>query len=213
MSKIVSFAIPCYNSAGYMDHCVQSILDGADGAEDIEIIIVDDGSQKDETPEKADAWARKLPGIVKAVHQENGGHGTAVLTGLANAEGTFFKVVDSDDWVDADALRALLDKMRETEVACAGVDLFITNYVYEHTADGTQNVVSYSRVLPQNRVFGWNVIGHTGRRCCATEACPCPHTRSTWTTSTRGYRCHAASGCTIWTWTCTAISSDARTSP
>ena len=160
MSKIVSFAIPCYNSAGYMDHCVQSILDGADGAEDIEIIIVDDGSQKDETPEKADAWARKLPGIVKAVHQENGGHGTAVLTGLANAEGTFFKVVDADDWVDADALRALLDKMRETEAACAGVDLFITNYVYEHTADGTQNVVSYSRVLPQNRVFGWNVIGH-----------------------------------------------------
>ena len=40
MSKIVSFAIPCYNSAGYMDHCVQSILDGADGAEDIEIIYV-----------------------------------------------------------------------------------------------------------------------------------------------------------------------------
>ena len=52
MSKIITFAIPCYNSAAYMDHCIQSILDGADGATDIQIVIVDDGSQKDDTPAK-----------------------------------------------------------------------------------------------------------------------------------------------------------------
>ncbi len=160
MDKIITFGIPCYNSAAYMDTCIQSIIDGARGAQDIEIVIVDDGSFKDNTPEKADEWAQKYPQIIKAVHQENGGHGTAVLTGLSNATGTFFKVVDSDDWVDADALCSLLDKIRTTEAAHADVDLFITNYVYEHTTDNTRNVVDYTRVLPEGRVFGWHEIGH-----------------------------------------------------
>ena len=160
MSKIITFAIPCYNSADYMDHCVQSILDGADGADDIEIIIVDDGSFKDDTPAKADAWEEKLPGIVKAVHQENGGHGTAVLTGLSHAQGTFYKVVDSDDWLDAEALREFLKTLRESEDRGDEVDLFIANYVYEHTVDNTRNVVGYAHVLPESRVFVWSDIGH-----------------------------------------------------
>jgi glycosyltransferase involved in cell wall biosynthesis len=143
-----------------MDHCIQSILDGADGASDVEIVIVDDGSQKDNTAEKADEWQAKYPTTIKAVHQENGGHGKAVLTGLANATGTFYKVVDSDDWLDSDALAELLNKIRETEAAHAGVDLFIANYVYEHTADNTRTVVGYGHVLPEGRVFGWGEIGH-----------------------------------------------------
>ncbi len=160
MDKIITFGIPCYNSAAYMDTCIQSILDGSDGAQDIEIVIVDDGSFKDNTAAKADEWAEKYPEVIKAVHQENGGHGTAVLTGLSNATGTFYKVVDSDDWLDADALSALLQKIRETEAAHADVDLFIANYVYEHSVDNTQHVVDYTRVLPEGRVFGWHEIGH-----------------------------------------------------
>ncbi len=160
MDKIISFGIPCYNSADYMDHCIQSILDGSNYADDVEIIIVDDGSFKDDTAAKADEWQAKYPEIIKAVHQENGGHGTAVLTGLKNARGTFYKVVDSDDWLDGEALASLLEVLRETEAAHADVDLFMSNYVYEHTADNTQNVVDYKRILPQNRVFGWDEIGH-----------------------------------------------------
>lgn len=160
MNKIITFGIPCYNSAAYMDHCIQSILDGTDGASDVEIVIVDDGSFKDDTAKKADEWEAKYPGTIKAVHQENGGHGTAVLTGLANANGTFYKVVDSDDWLDAGALAAFLNRIRETEAAHAGVDLFIANYVYEHTVDNTRNVVGYGHVLPEGRVFSWDEIGH-----------------------------------------------------
>lgn len=76
--KLLSFAIPCYNSKDYMEHCIESILPGGD---DVEIIIVDDGS-KDETAAIADRYAAEYPDIVKAVHQENGGHGEAVNTGL-----------------------------------------------------------------------------------------------------------------------------------
>ena len=84
--KLLSIAIPCYNSEAYMRKCVESLLAGG---EDVEIIIVDDGS-KDKTAEIADDYAQKYPSIVKAVHQENGGHGAAVNTVIYNATGLYF---------------------------------------------------------------------------------------------------------------------------
>ncbi len=97
--KLLSVTIPSYNSQDYMEHCIESLLPGG---EDVEIIVVDDGST-DRTAEIADAYAEKYPTIVKAVHQENGGHGEAVNAGIRNATGLYFKVVDSDDWVDGEA--------------------------------------------------------------------------------------------------------------
>ena len=70
----------------------------------MEILIVDDGSTKDRTAEIADEYERKYPGICRAIHQENGGHGEAVNAGLRNAAGIYYKVVDSDDWVDEGGL-------------------------------------------------------------------------------------------------------------
>ncbi|MDO5709534.1 MAG: glycosyltransferase family A protein, partial [Coriobacteriales bacterium] len=113
MKKIISFGIPCYNSAEYMDHCVESILAGSGYADDVQVIIVDDGSTKDNTFEKAKEWEDRYPHLVKAVHQENGGHGMAVLKGLEEAEGVYYKVVDSDDWIDAESLQELLRTLRE----------------------------------------------------------------------------------------------------
>ena len=98
--KILSVAIPSYNSQDYMRKCIESLLPGGD---DIEIIIVNDGS-KDRTGEIAEEYVSRYPGIVKAVHQENGGHGEAVNTGLKNATGLYFKVVDS---VEKDAYRKI----------------------------------------------------------------------------------------------------------
>ena len=71
--KLLSIAIPCYNSQDYMENCIESLLVGG---EEVEILIVDDGSS-DRTAEIADDYARKYPTIVKAIHQENGGHGEA----------------------------------------------------------------------------------------------------------------------------------------
>lgn len=160
MSKILSFGIPCYNSAEYMDHCVESILSGSGYADDVQIIIVDDGSTKDNTYEKALDWQSRYPHLVKAVHQENGGHGMAVLAGLENADGTYYKVVDSDDWVDASALQELLTTLRGFEESDTRVDLIITNYVYEHVEDNKTRTIDYLFALPKRRVMGWKDIGH-----------------------------------------------------
>ena len=108
--KLLSVAIPCYNSESYMEHCISTLLTGG---EEVEIIIVDDGSVKDRTAEIADEYARRYPTICRAIHQENGGHGEAVNTGLKNATGIFFKVVDSDDWVNEEAFQSVLETLRQ----------------------------------------------------------------------------------------------------
>lgn len=159
-SKTITFGVPCYNSAEYMDHCISSILEGSGYASDVQICIVDDGSTKDDTPAKADEWARRYPDNIVAVHQPNGGHGIAVMSALSHADGVYFKIVDSDDWVDASALQALLAQLRTFIAQGELVDLVVTNYVYEHVIDGKQNVVDFRYALPRNKVITWSKIGH-----------------------------------------------------
>ena len=157
-TKLITYAIPCYNSAEYMDACIESIL-ACNRPDDIEIIIVDDGSTKDNTLEKAQVWESTNPGVIRAIHQENGGHGAAVMTGLENARGLYFKVVDSDDWLDNDANVAMLDKFASFDEP---IDLMLVNYVYEHTVDNTQEVMKYTRMLPVDQLFTWDDCGHFG---------------------------------------------------
>lgn len=85
--KLLTVTIPCYNSENYMEKCVDSLLAGG---EDVELLIVDDGSS-DRTAEIADNYAEKYPSIVRAIHKENGGHGSAVNTGMEMQPGCFLK--------------------------------------------------------------------------------------------------------------------------
>ena len=98
---------------------------------DPEILIVDDGSTKDNTAEIADEYERNYPGICRAIHQENGGHGEAVNAGLRNATGVYYKVVDSDDWVNEEAYMEVLDTLRKFVHDNVTLDMLITNFVYE----------------------------------------------------------------------------------
>ena len=155
MDKLITFAVPCYNSAAYMDHCVETLLSAGEQAE---IILVDDGSTKDDTPAKCDEWAAKHPDIIRAIHQENGGHGEGVNQGIRNARGLYYKVVDSDDWLDTDALGKVMAKLREFAAMPAPVDLLIANYVYEHVEDNTQKVMGYKNVFPSDQIITWDSI-------------------------------------------------------
>lgn len=159
--KLLSIAIPCYNSQDYMAHCIESLLPGG---EDVEILIVNDGS-KDDTAKIADEYAAKYPTIVKAIHKENGGHGSAVNTGIENATGIYFKVVDSDDWVKEDAYLAILEKLRELTGGVDTLDLLISNFVYEKEGERRKKVMRYKHVLPEYRMFGWKDVGrfHVGQ--------------------------------------------------
>ena len=125
--KYISFAIPCYNSQDYMSRAVDSVLEGG---EDVEVLIVNDGS-KDDTLKIARSYEEKYPTIVKVIDKENGGHGDAVNAGLRSASGKYFKVVDSDDWIDSEALKKVLETLHKFEEEDRKVDMIISNYVYE----------------------------------------------------------------------------------
>lgn len=154
--KYISFAIPCYNSQDYMARAIESILPGG---EEVEIIIVNDGS-KDQTSAIAHEYMNKYPDIIKVVDKENGGHGDAVNAGLDNAQGKYFKVVDSDDWVDEEALQKILKLLRDLEEDHEQIDMLVSNYVYEKVDVNRKKCIHYRNVLPQDEIFRWDSIGH-----------------------------------------------------
>ena len=147
--KLLTVTVPCYNSQDYMRHCIESLLPGG---ERVAILIIDDGSTAD-TGRIADEHAEKYPTIVRVIHQENGGHGEGINQGLRHAAGTYFKVVDSDDWL-SDDFPAFLDLLEQCE-ARGGVDLAVTNYYYVHSDGIGDRSINYSSVLPEGRVFTW----------------------------------------------------------
>ncbi|MGN0747912.1 MAG: glycosyltransferase family 2 protein [Aristaeellaceae bacterium] len=147
--KLLSVAIPCYNSQDYMEKAVESLLPGG---EEVEILLVDDGST-DRTAQIADRYAQRYPGIVRAIHQPNGGHGDAVMTGLKNATGLYFKVVDSDDWVDAQAYPRVLETLRA--FVQEPLDMLVSNYIYDKAGVRHRHTVRYHHALPRGRVFTW----------------------------------------------------------
>lgn len=155
--KLLSIAIPCYNSEPYMRKCIESLLIGG---EDVEILIVDDGSTRDRTAEIADEYAAQYPTIVKAIHKENGGHGSAVNAGIANATGLYFKVVDSDDWVKDDAYMQILDTLRNLTGGPTTLDMLISNFVYDKEGEKRKKVMQYRSILPVGKLFTWDDCKH-----------------------------------------------------
>ena len=156
--KLLTIAVPCYNSAAYMHTSIDSLLPGG---EDVEILIVDDGST-DETAAIADRYAAEYPSIVKAIHKENGGHGSAVNTGLAHAEGLFFKVVDSDDHLDHAAFAETLRTLRALSNESEPLDLLICNFVYNKESEHRKKVMQYHSSLPVRKRFTWKDVGRFG---------------------------------------------------
>ncbi len=152
--KLISFAVPCYNSQDYMRKCVDSLLTGGD---EVEIIIVNDGS-RDDTINIANGYAEKYPDIVKVIDKENGGHGSGVNAGMANSTGLYYKVVDSDDWLDDNALASLLSKIREHKEKGTLPDLYVTNFIYDKVSEGTQYVSAYGDKMPEGQIIGWDKV-------------------------------------------------------
>ena len=157
-APLVTFVVPCYNSAPFMRRAVESLLAAN---RPCEILLINDGSS-DGTSEIAHDYARKYDDV-KAIDQKNANWGGVVNNGLSQAQGTYFKILDSDDYFDPAALNQVLDALAETVEAGSAPDLMITNYVYDHLASNSQRVMQYRSFFPQNRVFHWDEMGRQGQ--------------------------------------------------
>ncbi|GAB3186414.1 glycosyltransferase family 2 protein [Nesterenkonia suensis] len=156
-TKTLSLVVPSYNSAEYLHRCLDTLIP-PDGADDVDVIVVDDGST-DDTAEIARRYAAQHPELVTVISQPNGGHGEAINTGLRHATGHFFKVVDSDDWVDSDAYAELLHQLRRAAAEDGGVDLVVSNYVYEKSGRRRRTSIRYANVMPAGQDLDWEQVG------------------------------------------------------
>jgi len=154
--KVLTVAIPCYNSAEYMEKAIESLLPAGD---DIEILIVNDGSS-DNTENIARQYEEKYSDIVKLINKTNGGHGDAVNTGIKYATGVYYKVVDSDDWVNSEVLIKIVKFLKENIEKEIDLDMLITNYVYDKVGVKRKKAIGYKSCLPVDRYFTWEETKH-----------------------------------------------------
>ena len=158
--KTLTFVIPTYNMEAYLERCVNSLVAMRDN-KDIEVLIVDDGST-DGTPRLADVYARRMPDVIRVIHQPNKGHGGAVNTGIAHARGVYVKVVDADDWIGPESLVRVMQVLRAQSRSIQPVDLLVTDYVYDKMGKRVKHVVHFDHVMRPGRVLSWDDLGRFG---------------------------------------------------
>ena len=126
-NPLVSIIIPVYNAEKYLRRCLDSIINQT--YQDIEVILVDDGS-KDTSGSICDEYAAKDLRI-KVVHEENRGVSSTRQTGLMNSKGIFVIHVDPDDWIESNMIQELLNKAVQDNVdivMCDFMKEFSTNH-------------------------------------------------------------------------------------
>lgn len=152
MSPVLSVVVPAYNAEAYLSRALDSLVGFGP---DVEVLVVDDGST-DGTAALAREYVDRFPGEVRLLSKPNGGHGSAINTGLEHARGTYLKVVDADDWLDRDALTDVLATLTGFVSRGTEVDLLVTNFVYEKQGKKIKTAVRYFGALPRRRVIGWS---------------------------------------------------------
>ena len=110
--KKVSVVIPAYNTAPYLEKCVESVCAQTYPKELLEVIIVDDGST-DDTPVIAQMLAKKHENV-RFAHQANGGSSSARNHGIALSTGSYIGFVDSDDYIDPRMYETIVKLMEKT---------------------------------------------------------------------------------------------------
>lgn len=108
MDKVLTVIVPVYNMEKYIRQCLESLVIG-EALDRIEVLVVLDGSA-----EIAYEFVEQYPDTFRIIYKANGGHGSAINTGLMMASGEYVKILDSDDWVERDAFCRLVDCL-ETE--------------------------------------------------------------------------------------------------
>lgn len=154
MDKLLTITIPAYNSEQYLEKCVDSIVN-SQNAEKIEIIIVNDGS-RDNTLKIANSYHEHYPDIIKVIDKPNGGHGSAVNSGIVNATGKYFKVVDSDDWVDTAELDKLIGKL-----ATFDCDLIVTPFVTDTDGRKKLRKTEVDKHIPFETLLPFSEVAET----------------------------------------------------
>ena len=112
MSHKLSIIVPIYKVPyNYLEKCIESIINQT--YENLEIILIDDGSP-DDCGLICDKY-QKQDLRINVIHKQNGGLSQARNTGVINATGDYLMFVDGDDWLEADCCETVVNKILEKE--------------------------------------------------------------------------------------------------
>lgn len=134
MDKVLTISIAAYNAENDIARCLESLICSGK-IDELDVIVVNDGS-KDRTCQVVAPYVEKYAGSIKLINKENGGHGSTINTSIQNAVGRYYKILDSDDWVDSEGLKKLVDYLSQNDV-----DLVLNPY----------DEISYSDHSQKNR--------------------------------------------------------------
>ena len=156
----LSIIVPVYNTAGYLEQCVNSLLAQPIPEDDFEILLVNDGSI-DQSLDVMQRFLIENPDIIEIIDTENGGQGRARNLALDVAQGDYIGFADSDDWVADDMYARLLVAAEETDA-----DIAVCN---AYSVSGSEQTVMNAR--PQgtdisaagsvwNKIFRRSLVGN-----------------------------------------------------
>lgn len=152
--KILSIVIPTYNVEKYLRRCLDSLVYDESVLEDIELLVVNDGS-KDNSLAIAKEYEKKYPKTIKVIDKENGGHGSTINAGLKVAKGEYFRVIDSDDWVNIDEFADYVRALKKCKA-----DIVLTNYNKEMLYSGEIQTFDYKN-LEYNKEYNLNKFDYS----------------------------------------------------
>ena len=134
--KILTISVAAYNIEKTICKCIDSVLD-SDCKDDIEILIIDDGSS-DGTADIAGEYEKKYPDTIRLICKENGGHGSTINTGIKEAKGSYFRPLDGDDWLKTDNIDNFVSRLKKESS-----DIILCNYE-SHYGEGCVKVTDYT---------------------------------------------------------------------
>lgn len=153
MSK-VSVIVPVYNVEKYLVRCMESLIKQT--LEDIEIILVDDGST-DGSTEIMKNYEEKYPQLIKYLRKENGGLSDARNYGIRYAKGEYVAFLDSDDYVELTTYELMYKKAIETDSDMIECD-FIWEYPNKSKIDIGYRYKNKNEMIEYGRVVAWNKL-------------------------------------------------------
>ena len=117
--ELISIVVPVYNVCEYLDTCVESVINQTYCL--WELILIDDEST-DGSSKKCDEWSLRDKRI-QVVHNQHCGPASARNVGIRIAKGDYLYFMDSDDWIEPDAMEFMLTGMHDThaDIVCCGI--------------------------------------------------------------------------------------------
>ena len=148
---LLTVVIPAYNAEDTIERAIKSVIEPCKTG--IELIIVNDGST-DATKNKCKCLVKKIgEDRVVLVDQENSGHGSAINIGIQRARGKYLKILDADDYYDADGLRQLVRIIRDNDS-----DLIINNYNTCSINSDERSLVKWSNELEEEKEYDYKDV-------------------------------------------------------